>query len=384
MRYTRSNFKIDLFIIMYWVISMISMTMLVMFSIRGFLEFSGIDITGNSLAEMYLAPSQYLESGLFGIFFGFWFIIVNRLSEQWRLERLGFGRTILAKSGIYLLGFAIIVLLVYQIINALDYYPDEFLSLVAFGSNLKLMMGGVFFSMIVLILLLNFILQSIKNMGNYNLESFLTGKYRKPVVEDRTFLFLDLKGSTSHAEKLGYLVYSQMIKDCMDDVNFLLPRYKAEVYQYVGDEVVITWKTDEAVDNLNFIEIFYAFERLLEKRAGHYKKKYDMFPIFKAGANSGRVTATEIGVVNRDLAFHGDVLNTAARLQEQCNKLERRLLMSGHLKHQIGNMYSIPYDFEFMGNQQLKGKHDNVDVYAVVEKQEAEQISIDGVRIVNS
>jgi len=381
MRYSNRHFKIDFFILLYWVISMISMTMLVMFSIRGFLEFSGIDIKGNTLAEMYLAPTQYLESGLFGIFFGIWFIIVNRLSERWHLERLGFGRTILAKSGIYLLGFAIIGLLVYQIINALDYYPEEFLSLIAFGSNLKLMIGGIFFSMMALILLLNFILQSIKNMGHYNLESFLTGKYRKPVVEDRTFLFLDLKGSTSHAEKLGYMVYSQMIKDCMDDINVLMPKFRAEVYQYVGDEVILTWKTDDAVDNLNFIEIFYAFENLLKKRTDHYKRKYDMFPVFKAGANSGRVTATEIGVINRDLAFHGDVLNTAARLQEQCNKLERRLLMSGNLKHQIGNIYSIPYDFEFIGNQQLKGKHDNVDVYAVVEKQEAKEISIDGARI---
>jgi adenylate cyclase len=218
-------------------------------------------------------------------------------------------------------------------------------------------------------------------MGHYNLESFLTGKYRKPVVEDRTFLFLDLKSSTSHAEKLGYLVYSQMIKDCMDDINALLTRYRAEVYQYVGDEVILTWKTDDAVDKLNFIEIFYAYENLLQKRANHYKKKYDTLPVFKAGVNCGRVTATEIGIINRDLAFHGDVLNTAARLQEQCNKFERKLLMSGQLKDQIGNIYSIPYDFEFMGNHQLKGKHDNVDVFAIVEKQEAKEISIDGVKV---
>jgi adenylate cyclase len=341
------------------------MTMLVMFSIKAFIEFTGISIEGNEFARMYLAPTQYLESGLFGLFFAIWFIIVNRLSERWRLERLGFGRTILAKSGIYLVGFAVIMFMVYQIINSLGYYPEEFLSLVAFGLDLKLMMGGVLFTMIALILLLNFILQSVKNMGHYNLESFLTGKYRKPVVEDRTFLFLDLKGSTSHAEKLGYMVYSHMIKDCMDDINVLLPKYKAEVYQYVGDEVILTWKTDDAVDNLNFIEIFYAFENLLKKRADHYKKKYDTFPVFKAGANSGRVTATEIGVINRDLAFHGDVLNTAARLQEQCNKLERPLLMSGQLKHQIGNIYSIPYNFESMGSHQLKGKHENVDVFAV-------------------
>ncbi len=375
------HLRINLFILIYWVASLIGMTMLAMFSIQAFLDFSEIDISDNTFAVMYLSPAQYLESGLFGLFFGIWFIVVNRLSDRWRLERLGFGRTILARSGIYLLGFFIIMVLVYQIIDSLGHYPEEFLSSLALGPNLRLMMAAVLMTIIGLILLLNFILQSVKNTGYYNLESFLTGKYRQPMVEDRTFLFLDLKGSTSHAERLGYLVYGQMVKDCMDDINVLLSTYEAQVYQYVGDEVILTWKTDDAIKNLNFVEIFYAFDERLRKRANYYRKKYDTLPVFKAGANSGRVTATEIGVIKRDLAFYGDVLNTASRLQDQCNSLDRRLLISGNLKHQIGNIYSVPYQFEFMGNKLLKGKQDSIDIFAILQKQEAREIPIDGIRI---
>jgi len=205
-------------------------------------------------------------------------------------------------------------------------------------------------------------------MGFYNLESFLTGKYHKPVIEDRTFLFLDLKASTTHAEKLGHLVYSQMIKDCIHDINRLLNHYKAEVYQYVGDEIVLTWKTEVALSSLNFIGIFYAFENRLNSKAKHYLKKYNVIPEFKAGANSGKVAATEIGVINRNLAFHGDVLNTAARIENLCNKLGKKLLISGHLMHQIGHAHSKDYEFEPIGTKKLKGKHDRIEIFAVVKK----------------
>jgi adenylate cyclase len=340
-----------------------------MFTIYSFVEFFNLDLNleKNAMFQYWVSPSQYLESNLFAIFFGLWFIVFNRLSEEWHIERLSFGKIILVKSGIYLVGLSLIFVLIFLILDTLGLYPEN-LFLYTFGSNMKILVGLVFFTITLLILLLNFILQSIKNMGHYNLKSFLTGKYHKPIVEDRTFLFIDLKSSTSHAEKLGHLVYSKMIKECIHDINTLLNRYKSVVYQYVGDEIVLTWKTDEAVESLNFIEIFYAFEKRLQSRASHYMKKYNIVPEFKAGANSGRVTATEIGVVKRDLAFHGDVLNTSARILELCNKYQKKLLISGNLKNQIGDIYSIPYEFKPLGNQKLKGKDDNVEVFAAVKK----------------
>ena len=375
MRYSKNRFYIDLLIVLYWIGSTGIVSLFALLSIDAFLDYLGpeIDFSDNAIAMYWLSPSQFLESGLFGFFFGIWFIFVDRLSDKWRLERFSFGRIILVKSGIYFVGFLAIFGIIFTMLNALGLYPEGF-GWSSMTPKMILLMSFVVLNIIVLILLLNFILQSIKNMGQYNLARFLTGKYHRPVVEDRTFMFLDLKGSTSHAERMGYLLYSQMIKDCIYDVNVLLGRFQAEVYQYVGDEIVLTWKTDKAVDSLNFIEIFFAFEERLMTRAGYYRKKYDTLPEFKAGCNSGRVTATEIGVVNRDIGFHGDVLNTAARLQGLCNQLGRKLLITGHLKHQIGNIYSIPFEFESFGFHQLEGKKDKVEVFAVLEKKDQEEV----------
>jgi len=288
------------------------------------------------------------------------------------LERLSFGKMILAKSGIYLLGLGIISVVIYIVITTMGFYQGD-LTGITYGSNTIFLMVTYLVTVILLILLLNFILQSIKNMGYYNLSRFLTGRYHSPVAEDRTFIFLDLKSSTAHAERLGYLLYSQMIKDCIHDLNTLLNRYEAEVYQYVGDEIILTWKTDNALKNLNFIGIYYAFQLFIQERAPHYLTKYNALPEFKAGCNSGRVTVTEIGVVKRDIAFHGDVLNTASRIQNLCNSLGSNLLISGHLKDQIGNIYSIPYEFKSLGDHHLKGKHDRVEVFSVVQKKDLDE-----------
>jgi adenylate cyclase len=36
----------------------------------------------------------------------------------------------------------------------------------------------------------------------------------------------------------------------------------------------------------------------------------------KAGAHVGRVVATEVGTIKSEIVFHGDVVNTTARVQE--------------------------------------------------------------------
>jgi len=322
----------------------------------------------NELTQYWLSPKQYLESSMFGLLFGVWFIAVDRLSIRWRLDRLSFSKLILLKSGIYFLGFIVIALLIFVVQQVFDFYTEDIWNY-TFGSTFYVMGGAIMGGIILFILLLNFIVQSITTMGHYNIMRFLTGKYRTPVVEDRTFLFMDLRDSTGHAERLGYMLYSQMIKDCIYDVNMLLNRYHAEVYQYVGDEIVLTWETNYAVKDLRFVRIFYAFEDRLKQRSKYYQEKYNTIPVFKAGCNSGRVTATEIGVVNRAIGFHGDVLNTAARLEGICNEMDQKLLISEALNSEIialyGDMYNFPFKINSLGKHPLRGKHEKVDVFAV-------------------
>src|SRR5690606_14690721 len=100
------------------------------------------------------------------------------------------------------------------------------------------------------------------------------------------------------------------------------------VYQYVGDEIVISWKVNEKMENMSCVQFFFACEEQFLNRSEYYIKKYDLVPCFKAGLHLGKVTAVEIGEIKRDIAYHGDTLNTAARIQGMCNQYDKKILIS--------------------------------------------------------
>jgi adenylate cyclase len=174
---------------------------------------------------------------------------------------------------------------------------------------------------------------------------------------------MDLKDSTSIAEKLGHIKYSQLLQDCYFDLTELVIKYHAQIYQYVGDEVVLTWETEEGFLDNNCIKVFFAFDKLIKNKSEYYSRNYKLIPEFKAGLNNGDVTVAEIGEIKKELAYHGDVLNTAARIQEKCNDFQKRLLISESMKLQLKKQ--IEFNCELMGNVKLKGKENAINLYDV-------------------
>jgi len=198
-------------------------------------------------------------------------------------------------------------------------------------------------------------------LGKDNLKKLIRGKFYSPREEERIFMFLDLKSSTTHAENLGHIEYSKMIQDCFNDLGVVIEN-EAEIYQYVGDEAILTWKLDDGLRNQNCIRAFYNFKNQLLKKGDHYLSSYNFMPEFKAGLNSGIVTVTEIGKYKKEIAYHGDTINTAARIQAKCNDFDQELLISGNLVAQLGDNNVT---FEKIDSIPLKGKQQKVVVYAV-------------------
>ncbi|MCP3927948.1 MAG: adenylate/guanylate cyclase domain-containing protein [Bacteroidetes bacterium] len=209
----------------------------------------------------------------------------------------------------------------------------------------------------------SFLYQIYQNIGPHIFWPMLLGRYYSPVIEDRIFMFLDLKSSTTHAEKLGHILFSNLIQDCFFDLNRSVIGFQAQVYQYVGDEAVLTWRVNKDGNNLAPIDFYFDFVEQLQSRHLYYHKKYGFVPVFKAGVNCGSVTVAEIGVSKRSIAYHGDVLNTAARIQHECNRLNKSLLLSGTYYTLIQNQ--LEYAINHIDSLQLKGKESQTDVYSV-------------------
>ncbi|MGK0385909.1 MAG: adenylate cyclase [Patiriisocius sp.] len=195
--------------------------------------------------------------------------------------------------------------------------------------------------------------------------SFLLGKYFHPKREERIFMFLDLRGATTIAEKLGESRYFNFLKDVFRDATSSILKSNGEIYQYVGDEIVITWKKNTGILDANCLQCFFDIKQRLLDNASYYKEKYDgIIPEFKAGLHFGFVMVGEIGVVKRDIAYSGDVLNTAARIQSKCNELGVNILISKNLLDGLGSLPNVFKPRE-IGKVDLRGKQHSLMLYTV-------------------
>lgn len=200
-------------------------------------------------------------------------------------------------------------------------------------------------------------------LGPEMYRSILKGNYASPQQERRVFMFLDLNDSTKIAEKLGHIKYSEFLQDVFHYMTDPIYSNEATIYQYIGDEIVLTWKTELGLKDCNCINVFYDIEKGLMGKNEFFLEKYGIIPKFKAGVHRGVVTGVQVGVIKRELAFHGDVLNTAARLQAKCKELNVPILVSEDVKEKL------PYDFVEMGEYMFKGKSVPTKIYTIAQDQ---------------
>ncbi len=200
-----------------------------------------------------------------------------------------------------------------------------------------------------------------ENIGHGILLNFFTGKYHKPTEEKRIFMFTDMRNSTSIAEKLGHIRYFGLLREYYSDLSDAIVKHNGELYQYVGDEVIVSWRFKKGIANQNCLACFFAMKADLQKHAKKYKKKFGLVPDFKAGMHFGKVTTGEIGALKKEIIFTGDVLNATARIQGMCNALGVDLLMSEKLKEELILLPS--YKFKAMGEVELRGKSEKLELF---------------------
>jgi adenylate cyclase len=263
----------------------------------------------------------------------------------------------------FLINLIVLGLTAFGIDQIVHYYFDNRLKTAEIHPNYQEFFVWIIL-MVLVIMVSRFIIEIEKKLGYGNLRKLITGKFYKPREEQVIFMFVDLKDSTSIAEKLGMYQYSYLLKDCFSDFS-IVDEFSAEIYQYVGDEVVITWPVSEAKNYRKFLQAFFAFKNVLEKKRKVYEEKYGVFPVFKAGAHSGPIIVTEVGDIKRELTYHGDTINTTSRIQDMCNKFDSELLISESL-YKIIKPYT-EYHCEDVGGILLKGKAHDVRLYKVSE-----------------
>ena len=227
------------------------------------------------------------------------------------------------------------------------------------GFNLVFLTNYIYWLVVTFLTILFLLIRD--KFGPITFVNFLKGKYLRPKREERIFMFMDLKSSTAIAERLGEEQYFNFLNDTFSIATPGILLTQGEIYQYVGDEIVISWLIKNGVNRANCIRCFYNMTALLKEKSAYFNKTYQTQPVFKAGLHFGHVITGEMGIVKREIVYSGDVLNTASRIQSLCNEMNTDILISNNLMKQIDQKF-LDTEFKSVGNITLKGKQQKIEL----------------------
>lgn len=280
-------------------------------------------------------------------------------------RRKAFWVKIVFKS-IFYLAFVFVFVVIIAMINNAYLYETSVWDPVVIDAIWSFTSKFAFWSVILyvgVILDLALFYSEIKDyMGSNALFNYF-GKYHKPKQEMRIFMFLDMKSSTTIAETLGHQKYFELLRTYYADMTNAILETSGEVYQYVGDEIVVTWTRKQGLFKNNCLHCFRKISNTINLKKDKYIKTFGLVPEFKAGYHLGTVTSGEIGIIKKDIVYTGDILNTAARIQAECNKFDAKILISEALSEKLvaDNRISLTK----LENLVLRGKKESIQLYKV-------------------
>ncbi|MGI9629203.1 MAG: adenylate/guanylate cyclase domain-containing protein [Longimicrobiales bacterium] len=283
-------------------------------------------------------------------------------------KRVGVGVMLLARTGVYAAVALTSVLAVarFVAVRELSVSPRELITSEGFREFLR---SPEFLKLIVAFVIASFFInatiQVARLLGPGMLRQILMGRYVSPVHEDRSFLFVDLADSTAIAEALGPLKFAEFKNDFFHDIAEPVLNSRGQIVQYVGDEVMVTWPAERRGRNssADCVRCLFALEDQVTDRTEEYKARYGVVPSFRAGLHSGRVVVSQLGDIKREVAFSGDAVNTASRIQGLCKELGHDFLAS----YDVIDGLELPdaVQAEALGEHTLRGRTAPVSLLAL-------------------
>lgn len=333
-----------------------------------------VTVSGMIIAVLFtsIAFGFDTERTLKGLIAGFSISFLSSFFERFiydpKLKKFKFSLVVLIRTLVYIFIISFSVIAVWVVHESLINSRSLIASMQSEDFRYFMTKGDFPYILIFAItvgFIINFLMQLNSLLGKGVLLSFITGKYHKPKIEERFFMFLDLESSTTIAENIGLVKYHEFMNAYFFDLNDPIISSRGEIYQYVGDEVVISWTKANGIKKLNCIKCYFDIKTKIESMQDDYIKKFGLIPGFKAGVHYGEVVIGEVGDSRKEIVFHGDVMNTASRIQGQAKVLNKQCLISEDAVKHLN--FNDMYKSEKIGTFKLKGKEHETEIYSVTE-----------------
>jgi adenylate cyclase len=216
---------------------------------------------------------------------------------------------------------------------------------------------------VAFLVLANLVLGIANIIGPRAFRNFITGRYHSPMEENRFVLFVDIAGSTGLAERLGGVGIHRFLDLTFRLLTVAVVDYRGEVLGYVGDEVIVTWQESSGAVDYRPLRCFMAMRDELGRASNQMQREFGAVPRIRGSLHFGPVIIGEIGDVKRAIVFNGDVMNTAARLEELSRNVDGGFLASRAAMERSGS--APPFAVRDLGRLPIRGRADGIDVVGI-------------------
>jgi adenylate cyclase len=240
--------------------------------------------------------------------------------------------------------------------------PGERLFGVAAPYNARAAVTTIAFTLAVTTVLV-IVFQAAALVGYRTFFALLLGRYRQPRAERRFFLFVDVVGSTRLAERLGPQQAHRFLAAVFKAIAEPVAHCRGEIYQYVGDEIVVTWVEAQGVAEARALRCFFEMRAALVASAPQFSERFGAEPQLRAALHVGEVIAGEVGEARRAIVFHGDVMNTTGRLEQATRDTGCRFIASADALAALGPLPAA--QTHDLGALALRGRDEPMHAFCV-------------------
>lgn len=286
-----------------------------------------------------------------------------------RIVFRSFLSSVILKIGVYFIAFAIAIPSIVLITESIYYgkgirahYSSEIYQNFLFEEDLFI----ILLYALTFICIVIFVREMTLKLGQGVLWNYLTGKYHKPKLEKRIFMFIDLFDSTKAAEQMGGMTFHAFINDFVKDITHSILSFGGIIYRYVGDQIDITWRIESGTKRANCVRAFLAAQNAIHRKREKYLKKYGRIPHFITSMHCGEVVIGQLGDVKSQVVYLGDTIHEIGQIEKEFKhaNLEAPILLSDKLLEHL----KIPALFSVKKIGTLHSLKKNIEVFSLVEK----------------
>jgi adenylate cyclase len=308
-----------------------------------------------SLTQGHISAQGMISGPLYGLLLGLTLgyvelFVLDGPLRDW-LGNLPFTANLIVRSAIYA-----VIIMALQLVQV-----GEVITGLPGGSTTNFWSGVAIAAVISVLMNLAFAIANL--IGARALMNFVTGRYHSPVTENRFVLFVDIAGSTGLAESLGGLAIHRLLDRTFRLLTLSVVDYRGEVLNYVGDEVIVTWPERDGATDCRPLRCFVAMRDELARAGSQLEREFGVVPRIRGSLHFGPVIIGEIGDVKRAIVFNGDVMNTAARLEELSRQVDGGFLASRAAMQRFSS--ALPFAVRDLGRLPIRGRADGIDVVGI-------------------